>query len=215
MQDLLIPLLLAPKITLTCFMRKTFLGLIFVLCFVSSDAQTFQLGIGGIGGYKSTYGSSGWFVVGKFFNRVSIDVGLNGEKIGGPGISSQLKYYFLKKKINPYLGIGYGYFSDSEFYTGDLEPDRSYYYTSYRNILNCSIGSEFILIPKEFSEGMQFSILPEIGYRFFLANQSVNYISGVINESEFSELNKKIKNGLSFSVSISFYFISKKNNTVR
>jgi len=100
--------------------------LLFLLMSHTGFSQKIQYGFEGSKGYKSICQEASLGLYARFFKRIDVHFAWCEGKFNGNGITTGTKFILLKKKLQPYIGLGYTY--------GVGKPDKGTIYQEHKGV---------------------------------------------------------------------------------
>lgn len=190
-------------------MKKKYCFLLLILSIsICHSQERSNFGFGASAGFKMPMGEGGFMAEVKVKKVIDFYAGFGGGKYAGYGFALGTEVFFLKKDLQPCLGIAYNYLSGNKFYIGENENRTDFRVKASNNFIG-TIGVRWIIHFDEKSANGFMAITPYLSYRYLYAENRVLYEGGVENKSAERRINNRIGDGLGFGLKV-LYFIDKR-----
>lgn len=180
---------------------------------ISIFSQRPLIGFSFCGGYKSNYQEQGVFLQARFIEKIDFHLGYSNGKFNGIGYSGGIKYLFLKKKFQPFIGGSY-----SRNFGNILKTKYQNLEAKYKIATNDFIYAEggiclkHLPIAPENNFDFVFLLSVSINYRYSLSGINVSYVEGDYSPEAQKIIFNRAGNGIGGQISIGFLIGKKKGS---
>jgi hypothetical protein len=184
--------------------RKLFFYLM-VLQSVVVYAQSVLIGGGFVFAYRSGFQEQGAKIVVRFKDRLEVETGYSFRgKFNGNGFAGGARYLFLKKSIQPFVGVG------SSFNSGrrvNLVSDgvKGSYFVSESSFVYGETGLFLKYEPDNYSGSIFRGVLLfglHVTYRQSINTPVVKFVDGTHSKIAENNLNKRVGDGIGGAISL-------------
>lgn len=183
-----------------------------ILCYqFSSYAQEkSNIGFGGGIGYKCPIGEAGFLLEYKHRKIFDLYGGLSAAKFTGLGYVIGTEIYFMRKMVQPCIGIAYNYRYGGSFYMGETGIDRTDYKVDRNANLVSILGIRMLVLFDDANTDGFMAFTPYVSYQYSLLTNKIIYVSGDINEDRERKINNRMGNGIGVGIKALYFFEKRK-----